>query len=80
MLLHDPMATDKGRTAMPSDPSLPVVGTVEVPATAQEFYAYCEAERERRRNSGEAFDEALFASAVELALRKFRALEDRGSS
>ena len=65
---------------MMSDPSLPVVGTLEVPATAQEFYAYCESELDRRRNSGEPFDEALFRSAVELALRKFRTLEDRGLS
>jgi hypothetical protein len=65
---------------MPSDPSLPVVGSLEVPATAQEFYAYCESELERRRNSGEPFDENLFTSAVELALRKFRTLEERGLS
>jgi hypothetical protein len=65
---------------MQPDPSLPVVGTLEVPASAQEFYAYCASELERRRNSGEPFDESLFMSAVELALRKFRTLEERGLS
>jgi len=36
------------------------------------FNAYCEDEHERRSNSGEAFDEALFDEAVKLAKRKLR--------
>ncbi len=36
------------------------------------FNAYCEDECERRSNSGEAFDEALFAEAVKLAKRKLQ--------
>ncbi|MCU0767310.1 MAG: nodulation protein E [Gammaproteobacteria bacterium] len=63
---------------MSQDDTLPVAGAAEVPASAIEFYTYCEAERERRRNTGESFDEALFDAAIELALRKFQALEDGG--
>ena len=63
---------------MSQDDALPVVGAAEVPPSAIEFFTYCEAERERRRNTGEPFDEALFTAAVELALRKFQTLEDRG--
>jgi len=51
-----------------------------VPPSALEFFAYCEAERDRLRNTGEAFDEALFNAAVELALRKFQTIEERGAS
>ena len=63
---------------MSQDDTLPIVGTVEVPLSAIEFYTYCEGERERRRNTGEPFDEALFDAAIDLALRKFQVLEDRG--
>jgi hypothetical protein len=40
------------------------------------FTAYCDAELERRRDSGEDFDEARFRAAVELALTRLRAAED----
>jgi hypothetical protein len=63
---------------MSQDDTLPVAGAAEVPASALEFYTYCEAERERRRNTGQPFDEAAFDAALELALRKFQALEERG--
>ena len=36
------------------------------------FNAYCEDGCERRSNSGEAFDEALFEEAVKLAKRKLK--------
>ncbi|MEJ2590307.1 MAG: nodulation protein E [Candidatus Thiodiazotropha sp.] len=49
-------------------------------ASAREFLAYCEAERERRKNSGEAFDEAAFDQAVEMVLSKLRVLADEGWS
>ena len=65
---------------MPQDDTLPTVGTAEVPPSALEYFAYCEAERDRLRNTGEAFDEALFNAAVELALRKFQTIEERGAS
>lgn len=47
-------------------------------ASAKEFLAYSDAERERRLNSGEAFDQQAFDEAVELVLRKLRALAEEG--
>ena len=46
--------------------------------SAKEFIAYCNAERERRLNSGEAFDQQAFDAAVELVLRKLHALAEEG--
>lgn len=42
----------------------------------QHFNAYCEAELERRRNSGEPLDEACFEEAVALVQRKLRARKE----
>lgn len=50
----------------------------ELKGPEQHFNAYCEAELERRRNSGETLDEALFQEAVELVQRKLRARKERG--
>jgi hypothetical protein len=46
--------------------------------TIEEFTRYCEEEKERRMNSGEAFDEQAFEAAKELTLRKLKVLEDEG--
>lgn len=43
----------------------------------QHFAAYCESEVEHRRNTGEAFDEALFNEAADLVKRKLRARNER---
>ena len=47
-------------------------------ASAEEFLAYCDAERERRLNSGEPFDEEAFEQAVQTVLDKLRVLADEG--
>jgi hypothetical protein len=47
-------------------------------ASAREFLAYCNAERERRLNSGEAFDQEAFDQAIEMVLGKLRVLADEG--
>jgi len=47
-------------------------------ASALDFLAYCNAERERRLNSGEAFDQEAFEQAVEMVLSKLRVLADEG--
>lgn len=65
---------------MSQDEIPPTVGAIEVPPSALEFFAYCEAERDRLRNTGESFDEALFDAAVDLALRKFHVIEERGAA
>ena len=54
--------------------------TEDVGASAREFSAYCNAERERRRNSGETFDEKAFDEAVEMVMRKLRILAEEGWS
>ena len=45
---------------------------------SRDFSSYCEAEFERRKNSGEAFDEAAYREAMEMTLRRLQALEDEG--
>ncbi|MCU7874044.1 MAG: nodulation protein E [Candidatus Thiodiazotropha sp. (ex Lucinoma borealis)] len=49
-------------------------------ASAQEFLDYCTAERERRLNSGEAFDEEAFDQAIEMVMSKLKVLADEGWS
>ncbi|MCU7914764.1 MAG: nodulation protein E [Candidatus Thiodiazotropha sp. (ex Gloverina cf. vestifex)] len=49
-------------------------------ASAQEFMDYCNAERERRLNSGETFDQEAFDQAIEMVLSKLRVLADEGWS
>jgi hypothetical protein len=49
-------------------------------ASAQEFLDYCTAEKERRLNSGEAFDEETFDQAIEMVVNKLRVLVDEGWS
>jgi len=46
----------------------------------KDFEVFCEAELDRRRNSGEAFDETLFEEAVDLVTRRLKALEERGQA
>jgi hypothetical protein len=41
-----------------------------------DFADYCAAEFERRRNSGEPFDEPAYEEAMQLALTKLRLLEE----
>jgi len=45
---------------------------------SEEFVAYCEAEFERRVNSGQPFDEAAYREAMEMALATLRNLESEG--
>ncbi len=46
--------------------------------SAREFLSYCEAERARRLNSGEEFDNEAFDEAVEKVMRKLRLLAEEG--
>lgn len=43
---------------------------------SEEFAAYCEAEFERRLNSGDDFDEARYRRAMDMVLDRLRRLED----
>lgn len=47
---------------------------------SEEFSAYCEAEFERRLNSGETFDETLYRKAMAMVLDRLTRLEDEGRS
>ncbi len=45
---------------------------------SQEFSAYCEAEFERRLNSGERFDEAGYRKAMAMVVERLIQLEEEG--
>ena len=47
---------------------------------SEEFSAYCEAEFERRLNSGEAFDEPQYRQAMDMVLERLIRLEEEGQS
>jgi len=49
-----------------------------LPKASQTFAAYCEVERDRRRDSAEGLDEKRFQAAVDLALERLKALETGG--
>ncbi|MBV2091263.1 MAG: nodulation protein E [Candidatus Thiodiazotropha sp. (ex Ctena orbiculata)] len=53
---------------------------MQIGPSAKEFLDYCNAERERRLNSGESFDEQTFDRAIEMVLNKLRVLADEGWS
>lgn len=52
--------------------------TAGVKTPAQEFVTYCEAEFERRLNSGESFDETLYRKAMAMVLDRLTRLEQEG--
>lgn len=52
------------------------LGTQVVPS--EEFAVYCEAEFERRLNSGEDFDLAGYREAMEQVMTKLKLLETEG--
>lgn len=58
--------------------SIPNQETEGLGTSAEEFLAYCNAECERRRNSGEPFDQELFERAKQMVLDKLRVLADEG--
>ncbi len=47
-------------------------------AASEEFRKYCEAEFERRLNSGGAFDTEPYREAMEMVLKRLRQLEEEG--
>lgn len=46
---------------------------------SEEFAAYCEAEFERRLNSGEPFDEILYRKAMTMVLDRLTQLEEEAA-
>lgn len=52
------------------------VGAQIIPS--KEFAAYCEAEFERRLNSGEEFDVAAYRDAMEMVVKRLELLQAEG--
>jgi hypothetical protein len=46
---------------------------------SEEFLAYCEAEFERRLNSGQGFDEKTYRSAMAMVMDRLVRLEEEGA-
>lgn len=61
----------------PEHKTKPLAST-DLRGTSEAFAAYCELELERRRNSGEPFDEAACQEAMEMVLTRLEALENEG--
>lgn len=51
---------------------------VGIKKPSEEFAAYCAAEFERRLNSGEAFDEALYRNSMAMVLDRLIRQEEEG--
>ena len=61
---------------MTSETSIKPLSTSDLSKPSNGFTRYCEVELERRRNTGEDFDEAAFLEAMELTITRLRMLED----
>ena len=61
-----------------SEANQPPLDSDDLQGTAREFLEYCEEERERRRDSGEVFDEVVYREAVDMVLRRLRNLAQEG--
>jgi hypothetical protein len=62
-----------------SEANQPPLDSDDLQGTASEFLEFCEEERDRRRDSGAAFDEELYQEAVDMVLRRLRNLEQGGA-
>jgi len=47
---------------------------------SEDFASCCESMFERRRNAGEAFDEAAYREAMELSLHRLQQMEEEGQA
>ena len=54
------------------------IGAQVIPS--EEFVVYCEAEFERRLNSGEDFDESAYRKAMEMVTAKLKQLETESAA
>ena len=61
---------------MTDDATIKPLSTSDLTRPSQGFLHYCEQELERRRNSGESFDEDAFIEAMELTINRLKMLED----
>jgi len=63
---------------MPQEQEAKLLKTDQQQGPSGDFADFCEAEFERRRNSAESFDEQGYREAMEMTLRRLRALEEEG--
>ena len=61
---------------MTSESSIKPLSTSDISRPSTGFMRFCEDELERRRNSGEKFDEVAFLEAMELTINRLQTLED----
>lgn len=61
-----------------SDPDSTPIDASQLQGSALDFFEYSTDEMERRRDSGDEFDESAFQEAVELVLRRLRHMEEEG--
>ena len=61
---------------MTCESSIKPLSTSDLARPSNGFLRYCETELERRKNSGEEFDEDAFIQAMELTIARLRMLED----
>lgn len=65
---------------MTSDTAIKPLSTSDLSRPSASFRRFCESELERRRNSGEEFDEVSFLEAMHLTLNRLEMLEDEEQS
>jgi len=63
---------------MSLDNDYPPLPSEKQAAPSEEFAAYCEAEFERRLNSGNEFDETAYREAMDMVMKKLVLLEEEG--
>ncbi len=63
---------------MPMDNNYPPLPSEEQAPPSEDFSAYCEAEFERRLNSGNEFDEVSYRRAKDMVMKKLLLLEEEG--
>jgi len=61
-----------------SDSDNTSIDTSRLGGSSRDFFDYCTDELERRRDSGEEFDESAFQEAMELVVRRLQHLEEEG--
>lgn len=61
-----------------SDSDTTAIDTSRLQGSSLDFFEHCTDEMERRRDSGDEFDESAFREAMELVLRRLQHLEEEG--
>ncbi len=61
---------------MTADNSIKPLSTSDLSRPSSAFMRFCEEELERRKNSGEDFDEVTFLEAMQLTMNRLEMLED----